>query len=59
MVEGFMHMDALKKDGKGNFEYRFCQVFEQDLQSETHTMIKSVDGTVPQERLLQQHLQLE
>ena len=30
MVEGFMHMDALKKEGKGNFESRFRQVFEQD-----------------------------
>ena len=30
MIEGFIHMDTLKKDGKGNFEWRFRQVFEQN-----------------------------
>ena len=30
MVEGFLRMDALKKDNKGNYEDRFREVFKQD-----------------------------
>ena len=41
-----MHMDALKKDGKGNFESRFCQVFEQDppKQNTYHDQVRRWNG---------------